>query len=546
MASSTNTGRGIEKVQSTSHVQKDGTQLDVVGTERDTERNYRDGFKSTFADDANMRRMGREQQLVRQFRFLSMASFVAVATAAWEFTVFNVTSGLTNGGIPMLVYAIMWNFVGFCPIYLSMAEMASMAPIAGAQYHWVSEFAPENLQRGLSYLTGWTSTLAWQAGNAQGVFLVGTIIQIIISLYDDLYTFPQWHTTLLAMAAVGIAFVGNTFGSKYLHLWQNVVFTVHILAYLGFLIPIWVNAPRASSSQVWSEFTFSGGWPNAGLAVLVGQQTGIFAQIGVDTAAHMSEEVGSASKAVPKAMITIWLVNTLLAFTSFITVAYHLPDLDTALADPTLYPIIHVLRQSMSREWLTVILTIIIFLLVCSNMTYLAAVTRDIWAFSRDQGFPFSDWISKVDKKRHIPRNAISVTSAVSLCLSLIYIGSPVAFYAMTSLVSVALLQCYCLSIGCMLWRRITHPETLPPTEFSLGKFGIPINAAAVCYAFFAFFWTFWPMYKSVTPETFNWSSALFVATLVGAAIHFIFVARHKYFGPVVHIQGREVKPGRV
>ena len=101
-----------------------------------------------------MRRMGKDQQLVRRFRVLSMASFVAVATAAWEFTAFNLTAGLTNGGVPMLVYAIMWNFVGFCPIYLSMAEMASMAPIAGAEYHWVSEFAPESLQRGLSYLTG--------------------------------------------------------------------------------------------------------------------------------------------------------------------------------------------------------------------------------------------------------------------------------------------------------------------------------------------------------------------------------------------------------
>jgi hypothetical protein len=49
---------------------------------------------------------------------------------------------------------VIWNFVGFGPIYLSMAEMASMAPIAGAQYHWVSEFAPESLQKVLSYFTG--------------------------------------------------------------------------------------------------------------------------------------------------------------------------------------------------------------------------------------------------------------------------------------------------------------------------------------------------------------------------------------------------------
>ncbi|KAK2871600.1 hypothetical protein FQN49_003016 [Arthroderma sp. PD_2] len=542
MAGSLSHNHGLDSTEMTLRSQEDKGEFDVACTDADTESNSRDGFNSSAADAAGMQRMGKEQQLVRQFRFLSMASFVAVATAAWEFTVFNLTAGLTNGGRPMLIYPMLWNIAGFCPIYLSMAEMASMAPIAGAQYHWVSEFAPERLQRVLSYVTGWTSTLAWQAGNASGVFLAATIIQILISLHDAEYTFPQWHTTLLAMMAVVIAFVGNTFGSKILHMWQNAVFSLHVLVYLGFIIPIWVNAPRATSSQVWTGFEFKGGWPAAGLAVFVGQQTATFTQIGVDTAAHMSEEVKHASKAVPKAMIGIWLVNSFLALTSFITVAYHLPNLEEALADPTLYPIVHVLRQSMSNEWMTVLLSLILFIIICSNMTYLAAVTRDSWAFARDQGLPFSNWLAKVNTKRRVPLNAIAVTSAISACLSLIYIGSPIAFYAMTSLVTVALLQCYCLSIGCMLWRRIAHPETLPPASFSLGKFGIPINVAAVCYAFWAFFWTFWPIGYVITPSTLNWAPVLFVATLIISGIHFIFVARKKYFGPVTHIEGRNVR----
>ncbi|EFQ97712.1 hypothetical protein MGYG_00752 [Nannizzia gypsea CBS 118893] len=526
-----------------SHSQEDKQEVSIACTNADAEWNHNDEFKSSSADAADMRRMGKEQQLVRQFRFLSMASFVAVATASWEFTVFNLTGGITNGGRPMLIYPMLWNIAGFCPIYLSVAEMASMAPIAGAQYHWVSEFAPERFQRVLSYATGWTSTLAWQAGNASGVFLVATIIQVLISLHNEQYTFPQWHATLLAMMAVVVALLGNTFGARVLHMWQNAVFGLHILVYLGFIIPIWVNAPRASSSQVWTEFEFNGGWPSAGLAVLVGQQTSIFTQIGVDTAAHMAEEVRHASKAVPKAMISIWLVNSFLSFVSFITVAYHLPDVGKALADPTLYPIVHVLRQSMSKEWMTVLLSFILFLIVCSNMTYLAAVTRDSWAFARDQGLPFSDWIAKVNKRFRIPLNAIGVTSIISGFLSLIYIASPIAFYAMGSLITVALLQCYCLSIGCMLWRRIAHPETLPPATFSLGKFGIPINIAAVCYSLWGFFWTFWPIGSEISPTTFNWAPVVFVATLIVASIHFVFVARKKYFGPVMHIQGRNIRP---
>lgn len=93
--------------------------------------------KSTPYDAAGMRRMGKDQQLIRNFRFLSITSFVAIATAAWEIGLFILTPGLVDGGRAGLVWTALWNFVGFGPVYLSMAEMASMAPIAGAQYHWV-------------------------------------------------------------------------------------------------------------------------------------------------------------------------------------------------------------------------------------------------------------------------------------------------------------------------------------------------------------------------------------------------------------------------
>lgn len=98
--------------------------------------------------------MGRDQELVRHFRLFSMVSFVALATAAWELAIFGITPSLIDGGHPSLIYSSIWCFFGFGPIYLSMSEMASMAPIAGAQYHWVSEFAPESMQKTLSYFTG--------------------------------------------------------------------------------------------------------------------------------------------------------------------------------------------------------------------------------------------------------------------------------------------------------------------------------------------------------------------------------------------------------
>lgn len=82
---------------------------------------------------------------------------------------------------------------------------------------------------------------------------------------------------------MGLAFVGNVYGSKILPYWQNAVFAVHILAYFAYIIPIWVSAPRATHRQVWGEFQNTGGWSNLGLSILVGQLSGISNQVGIDT-----------------------------------------------------------------------------------------------------------------------------------------------------------------------------------------------------------------------------------------------------------------------
>lgn len=81
----------------------------------------------------------------------------------------------------------------------------------------------------------------------------------------------------------------------------------------------------------------------------------------------MSEEVRDASRTVPKAMITVWLVNFCLIFPAAATICYHIPSVSDSLADPTLYPTIYVLRETMNGTWLSILLGVIVGLLVCSK-----------------------------------------------------------------------------------------------------------------------------------------------------------------------------------
>ncbi|UNI24983.1 hypothetical protein JDV02_010695 [Purpureocillium takamizusanense] len=314
------------------------------------------------------------------------------------------------------------------------------------------------------------------------------------------------------------------------------------MVYFALIIPIWVNAPRTTSAEVWTRLSNAGGWSGLPLSVLIGQVSGVFTQVGVDTAAHMSEEVRDAAMAVPRAIISVYIFNFCLIFLAMITLCYHILDVGTAVTDPTAYPVIYVLRQAISQTWLTTILAFTVFLLTFADISYLATVSRDLFAFARDDGLPFSNWISRVDSSRNMPLNACILTCVTSICLALIYLGSPVAFYAFTSLNIVALLQCYNISIGCVLWRRIRHPTTLPKARFSLGKLGIPINIAAIVYSSWAFFWCFWPQYYPITAANFNWSSVIFTSVLLGSLFYYFIWGRWKYVGPVVRVEGRKVR----
>jgi choline transport protein len=182
---------------------------------------------------------------------------------------------------------------------------------------------------------------------------------------------------------------------KVLPYWQKAVFLFHVLAFFAWLVPVWVYAPKAPHHQVWFEWDTVAGWNRIGLAVMIGQLTGISNNVGIDTCAHMSEETENANRTVPMAMMACYLINFIITFQAFVTICHAIPDLGAAVNDPAAYPFLYVLQQCMSTARLTVIVVITVVILVASNIVYLAAVSRDLFAFARDRGVPFSFWLSK-------------------------------------------------------------------------------------------------------------------------------------------------------
>ena len=60
-----------------------------------------------------------------------------ILMASWEISLGASVISLFNGGTAGSIYVVLISYIGFLAVYSSMAEMASMAPTSGGQYHWV-------------------------------------------------------------------------------------------------------------------------------------------------------------------------------------------------------------------------------------------------------------------------------------------------------------------------------------------------------------------------------------------------------------------------
>ncbi|KAL6918845.1 hypothetical protein ACHAPO_010537 [Fusarium lateritium] len=516
---------------------QDKRSFDVCDTARFSESDNVDEKKGTPADRADMYRLGKTQDLRRNFRFLSIFGFSMILMCSWEFSLSVATIGLVNGGTAGLIWMFFICWMGFLLVNISMAEMASMAPTTGGQYHWVSEFAPPKYQKLTSYLMGWMCVLGWQVACAATAFIAGTQIQGLIILNNPNYFPHPWHGTLLSIAVAAFTVVFNTLLARKLPLIEAIVLVIHIFAFFGILVTLWVLSPRANAKDVFTQFSDGGGWGSLGGSALVGIIAGTIPLLGGDAAVHMSEELRDASSTLPKAMILTTVVNGFFGWMMVITFCFCIGDLGQVISSPTGQPFMQVfLNSTQSVASATAMSTFIVAMTIFANLTVVATASRQLYAFARDHGVPFDSWFSRVPTGYDVPINAIMVTFVTSCLLSLLNIGSPVALNSITSMATTGQLSSYIVCISCMAWRRCAKQPILP-SKFNLGRWGLPINIASVVFLLIIFVLAFMPGNPNPTAAEMNWSIVMYAAVSIFAVIYYILCGKHRYEGPVAYVR---------
>src|SRR5438045_4936659 len=104
---------------------------------------------------------------------------------------------------------------------------ASLRPVEN--FARVAVLSPPSCSKFLSYLTGWITVIAWQAGMASGAFFGGTMIQGLLVLNYENYVFHRWHGTLLLYAIVAFSLFVNTFLARVLPKIEAMVLVIQVL-----------------------------------------------------------------------------------------------------------------------------------------------------------------------------------------------------------------------------------------------------------------------------------------------------------------------------
>ncbi|KAK0620409.1 amino acid permease [Immersiella caudata] len=510
----------------------DKTYIETTSAERGIELQSVSQLGGTQADEHEMRILGRTQQLNRNFRFISTLGFACTLMSTWEISLMTSFFSLLNGGTAGMIWGYFFVWMGYMLVFASMAEMASISPTSGGQYHWVSEFSPPRAQKFMSYITGWVSVLGWQVGLASLAFLVGTMIQGLLVLNNPDYVFKNWHGTLLVVAITAFCIIFNTFLAKKLPMVEGIILIFHVLGFFAVLIPLWVLGPRGDPKQVFTEFLNLGGWQTDGLSFMVGLLAPVYTLIGADSAVHMAEEIKDASVVLPRAIMTAATVNGSMGFIMVLTFCFTLGNAFDVIFSPTGYPFIQAFFNVTKSNAGTSIMTAIIIVNITSAcISTVATVSRQTWSFARDGGLPFSSFIATVKPGWNIPLNSVILTFIITALLSLINIGSVTAFHAIGSLALNAILGTYLISFSIMILRRFRGP--LPPHRWSLGKYGLFVNIGAAAFLLIVWVFVFFPLTPTVTPETMNWSILMFGCTMTFAVMYYVLVGKHTYKSPV-------------
>ncbi|KIX04956.1 uncharacterized protein Z518_05828 [Rhinocladiella mackenziei CBS 650.93] len=446
----------------------------------------------------------------RIFSFAQIFFFALSYMSSWEAIASNIAFIFWNGGPRSAAWGYVIVITGVLCQVASMAEMSSVQPIAGAQYHWTHYLAPPSQRRFITWIQGWITWFSWISLLAGVVNIAANMIQTLAIANYPSYVPENWHVVLIMYALLIVMGLLNMYAFWIIPWVELVAGLLHIILWIVFVSVLVTLAPRHTADFVFLEKSALSGWTNEYVSFNLGMLTITWGFVGFDGAVHMSEEVRKARHAVPRAMFWSIVMNGALAYGMVLVFLFCAGKVDDLINSS--YPLltICVVATGSLRAGSAMVGGLLIVNIACA-LGSVASASRLTWAWSRDGALPA--YFSYIDPRHRVPVRSVWLPIFIVKLLSLLNIANYTAFSVIIALSTFGLYQSYLLAIACMLYARFQG--RIEHGEWSLGRWGIPINIFAIIYSAYVMVFLVFPSFLPVDANTMNYALPINVFVLL-------------------------------
>lgn len=427
-------------------------------------------------DEQALRRLGYEPELARRMSGFSnfAISLSIICILAGGITSFHV--GLCSAGGASI--GLGWPLVCLFSLAVAatMGQVASAFPTAGGLYHWGSILGG----RACGWVTAWF--------NLAGLMTV--LAAINAGTYDfALATLGIGPGPAAAPLAKILVVVAMTLSQALLN-HHGIRLTTWLTDLSGWLIlgvavtltvALIAVTPHPEWARLWTFTNFSGlpeGAPvfprqeNLGWLFALGLLLPAYTLTGFDASAHTAEETQGAARSVPRGIVRSVLVSGVFGWFMIVAILVAMPEVATG-ASKGAEVVPWVLRSSLPAWLAQLLLAGTVLTQYLCGLAALTSASRMTFAFARDGGLPFSEWLRTVNRRTRSPSVAVWTAALASVGLVIC-----LRYETIAALGTVFLYLSYVLPVaaGCLAYGRTWHH--MGPWE--LGRWFRPLAVLSV------------------------------------------------------------------
>ena len=141
-------------------------------------------------------------------------------------------------------------------------------------------------------------------------------------------------------------------------------------------------------------------------------------------------------------------------------------------------------------------------------------------------------YFARVNPHFHVPIRSVWLPIALVMLLSLLNLANYTAFSVIVALGTFGLYQSYFIAIACVLHYRLTHERINDEGGmWSLGRYGVAVNAFALLYSAWVGVFMIFPNYLPVTAAYMNYALPINAFIWIVALVMWFVWGRRRWGG---------------